>query len=661
MPGKKTIFLIAIMLSMVVLVYSNHFQNTFHFDDGHAVVDNPYIRELRNIPRFFKDAHTFTILPRNRMYRPVVSTTLAIDYWLGDGLDPFYFHLSTFCLYLLQLVLMYALFRRVCDLSRPDPRNRPVALLAAAWYGLHPAMAETVNYIVQRGDLYVALSAVAGVLAYAAAPAYRKYGLYLLPFLAGVLSKPPALIFPALLFVYIWLFENDAQPKKLGRALLDCGPALFMAGALTWLTIVMTPKEFNPGALSAYRFRITQPLVAWRFFRTFFIPDRLSADTGLTAVSGIWQDGAWLGFLFVIAAVAIALLCGRKPQWRPVAFGLWWFLLALLPTSVFPVYEVENDHRMFFPFIGLVLAVTWPVALLIYTQPIRRSFQVSLAFLCVCLLGILSLATVQRNLIWRTEESLWRDVTVKSPRSSRGMLNYAYTLMQKGDMQQALVYLDKARQASGSRHLVEATFGTVKGELNRSDEAEQHFRRAIQMNPAEQAPYQLYAKWLEKRDRLPEANEQAKLAARANPDDLNSFYLLLEIYAKQRSWADAAAVAGALLHRFPTDITAKCYLLMAAMETGERTDASLETAGNYLNMSLIHYRAGRFPDCIAAATEALKLRPRYPEAYNNMAAAYRGMEQWDQAVEAAKQALRIKPNFEKAQMNLARAEERSRK
>jgi hypothetical protein len=203
MPEKKTIVLVGTMLSVVLLVYLNHFQNTFHYDDRHTVVDNPYIRDLRNIPRFFTDARTFTILPRNRTYRPLVSTSLAIDYWLGDGLEPFWFQLSTFCWFLLQLALMYTLFRKICDLARPDPRNRLVALFAAAWYGLHPAIAETVNYIIQRGDVFSTLSVVAGVLAYAAVLRYRKYGLYLVPFAAGVLCKPPALMFPAILFVYI--------------------------------------------------------------------------------------------------------------------------------------------------------------------------------------------------------------------------------------------------------------------------------------------------------------------------------------------------------------------------------------------------------------------------------------------------------------------------
>ena len=32
--------------ALVVMAYANHFQNGFHFDDSHAIVDNPFVRDL---------------------------------------------------------------------------------------------------------------------------------------------------------------------------------------------------------------------------------------------------------------------------------------------------------------------------------------------------------------------------------------------------------------------------------------------------------------------------------------------------------------------------------------------------------------------------------------------------------------------------------------
>src|SRR5438270_12168141 len=87
------------LLALVLLAtYSNHFRNSFHFDDAHTIVNNAAIRELKNIPLFFKDARTFSSLPSNQSYRQLVSTLFAIVYKLGR-LNPFWFHLSIFALF----------------------------------------------------------------------------------------------------------------------------------------------------------------------------------------------------------------------------------------------------------------------------------------------------------------------------------------------------------------------------------------------------------------------------------------------------------------------------------------------------------------------------------------------------------------------------------
>src|ERR1700730_17968285 len=96
----------ALLLVAILAAYANHFHNGFHFDDQHAIVNNASIRDLRNIPLFFCDATTFSALPSNQSYRALVWTLRAIDYRLPDGLEPFWFHLSIFALFItLALVL----------------------------------------------------------------------------------------------------------------------------------------------------------------------------------------------------------------------------------------------------------------------------------------------------------------------------------------------------------------------------------------------------------------------------------------------------------------------------------------------------------------------------------------------------------------------------
>jgi hypothetical protein len=57
------------LLAAVLATYSNHFQNSFHFDDFHSITDNPSIRDLHNVLRFFSDARLSTVLPANQTYR----------------------------------------------------------------------------------------------------------------------------------------------------------------------------------------------------------------------------------------------------------------------------------------------------------------------------------------------------------------------------------------------------------------------------------------------------------------------------------------------------------------------------------------------------------------------------------------------------------------
>src|SRR5262249_44681929 len=64
-----------LLIALLVAAYANHFQNGFHFDDAHTIVNNAAIRELQNIPLFFRDGTTFSSLPSNQSYRPLVSTT----------------------------------------------------------------------------------------------------------------------------------------------------------------------------------------------------------------------------------------------------------------------------------------------------------------------------------------------------------------------------------------------------------------------------------------------------------------------------------------------------------------------------------------------------------------------------------------------------------
>ena len=301
---KPAIFGGALLSLLLLAAYSNHFENSFHFDDAHTVVNNAAIQSLRNIPRFFTDATTFSSLPSNQSYRPLVSTLFAIDYAIGH-LKPFWFHLSIFTLFLVLVLLIAFVVYQLID-------NLWIAFGSAALYGLHPTNADTVNYIVASAEIISTLGIVASFALYTAFPHLRGYCIYILPAAIAVLAKPPAAIFPVLFAAYLVLFSGSSAKRRLSEAAV---PFLICAAALL-VVQAMTPKSWVAGARDAHNYLITQPYVTLLYFKTFFWPVGISADYDLNPFTTTDDPRFWAGFAFVVVLATMSILAARVNKTR---------------------------------------------------------------------------------------------------------------------------------------------------------------------------------------------------------------------------------------------------------------------------------------------------------------------------------------------------------
>lgn len=631
-----------LLMAVTLAVYANHFHNSFHFDDYHTISDNPHIRSPRNIPRFFTDSSTFSVLPTHQVYRPIVTTSLALDYRLGGGLNPAAFHVSTFFWFLVQLLVLYVLYKRLFAGSEW------AAVLATAVYGLHPVCAETVNYVIQRGDLYSTLGVAASLALYIRKPSWRRFGLYLIPYVLACLSKPPALVYPLLLFLYVRLYEEpDAR-----RALKATLPSLAATAALALLLGRMTAATFNSGGGPRVAYWITQTWVTGKYFLTFFWPAGLSADYDIALFTGFPPKAA-AGFLFIAALLAVIILTARRPATRTIGYGLAWFLITLLPTALTPLAEAANDHRMYFAFVGLVPAVLEAGRLLVARMgaPLRRA---AIAAVCLALVASAA-ATWRRNEVWRSEESLWLDVTRKSPHNGRGWMNYGLTRMSKGDYRGALDCSARAQIYTPAYYLLEINTAIAHGALRHNAQAEGHFRRALLLGPNKSAPHCYYGRWLLGAGRHTEAVAQLEKAYSINPSDLTCLHVLMQAYFEQQNWSALRPLAARALELDASDATARGYLAKLAsleQELNSQSAAPQTPEGN-LDLSLRYYRAGRFEECVAAARQALHLRKNYSAAYNNIAACNNALGKWDEGIAAAREAVRLEPASQLARNNLA--------
>jgi len=143
--------------------------------------------------------------------RPLVSVSIAIDYWMAGSLDPFYFHLSTFIWFVFTAIILFFVYKKILNQAVQNEWTSYCALLLAAWFALHTANAETINYIISRSDVLSTFFILASFAIFILAPQKRKYFFYIIPAVLGVFTKETVLALVIILFFYINLFEKIFQ------------------------------------------------------------------------------------------------------------------------------------------------------------------------------------------------------------------------------------------------------------------------------------------------------------------------------------------------------------------------------------------------------------------------------------------------------------------
>jgi tetratricopeptide (TPR) repeat protein len=653
-PGLSPAFLLAAAggVALLFAAYANSFGNAFHFDDSHVVVDNLYIRNLANAGRFFTDARTFSALPQNQTYRPLVTLSLAVDYAVGHGLSPRAFHVDQLLLLTLLGFAVFFFYSNVMERAFPGPVNRYLALFSATLFCVHTVNTETMNLMHARSEILSALGVVAGFLVYLGVPRLGRMQVHLVPMVAGALAKTPAVLLAPLLFVWELLVPTQEQPPahpfraRLKAALSATAPAFVVGAFVFWFVErAMAPPTQDYGGGNRIAYAQTQIWVWLHYLRLFVLPVGLSADTDLTLVSA-WYDTRVVAGACALGALSwVALRCAKAPRAWPVTFGLAWFAIGLLPaSSVIPLAEPMNEHRVFLPYIGLILAAVWGARLLL-AERIRRAGSV--AALCVAVLVSLALGTYVRNRAWLTTEGLWADVTAKSPGNGRGWMNYGTALMARGEYTKARDCYERAALLTPNYWTLETNRGIVEDALGNPAAAEPHFKRAIELGPRQPDTHYFFARWLARTGRGREATEHLETALRLSPGAAPPRNLLMDLRAAIGDAPGAARLGREALEADPSNIRARAYL-----EGGFPSEFGADAAARRRSGIMLGQQ-GDFVASALAYRAALLLDPADADALNNLGWTMGKLGYFAEAVAPLEKALALRPDFTLARNNLA--------
>jgi tetratricopeptide (TPR) repeat protein len=641
-------FILLLLFVLAAAAYLNTFSVPFQFDDKDNIIDNPFIKQLDN----FLNPSTF-------LYgsRVVGFLTFGLNYRFG-GLSVFGYHLVNLLIHLINGGLVYLLVCLLFQTPRlatgsapapPTPTTSPtaspisswIALTTAALFLVHPVQTEAVTYIIQRLASLAALFYLLTVVCYlhwrispAGKQRYLWYGAALITTVLAMKTKENTFTLPfMLLLVELVFFGLPSRRGWLG----------LLPFFLTLPIIPLArPGDIGEGGeaglasataeISRLDYLITQFRVIVTYLRLLVLPIQQNLDYDYPVYHSLFQLPVLVSFLGLLGLGGTALwLLLRKPASSPAmrpfiqlaAFGVLWFFLTLsVESSIIPIRDVMNEHRLYLPGIGLFLAAS---ALLFGAAQGRRMWVTTAVGLVVVVLAI---ATYERNTIWESATSLWQDVVRKSPNKARGYNSLGIAYKEQGNWKAALTNYETALALDPTNLRTHFNLGNAYHALGRNHESITEYQAAITLAPDYAEAHNNLGIVFEEQGELEQAVREYQTAITLKP------YL-----------ADAHNNLGIAYQKLGRPENA-----VREYQTAVRLDPGFAEA--YHNLGIMYKNAGRLEEAAQYYARAVALTPDDADLHYHLGGIDRDLGRLDEAGRHYQAAIRLKPDFSDAYTNL---------
>ena len=607
-----------------VIIYSNSFGCSFHFDDTHSIVDNRAIRDLGNLTAIWNFL--------NRRF--IAYLTFALNYHF-HGLDVFGYHAVNLAVHIAASWLVWWL--TILLLSTPSMRNRDiaghkhiVALGCALVFLAHPIQTQGVTYIVQRlaslATMFY-LSAVACYIKARLVAGNRRivwFALSVLSAFLGIFTKENVATLPlALILCEMYFFSGDDRPIQ--SLMKRPGFWLSLVPFVVLVLLMLHLLSFNVhgifGAVPSQRYQepqltsltyfATQFRVIIAYIRLLFLPYGQNIDHDFPSSQSFLEAPVITSMVFLAAVLAFAVFIRSKN--RTVSFGMLWFFLTIsVESSIKPLHNVMFEHRLYLPMFGFALII----ATLFHDVLWKRRRRTAIV-LFIGLIGLYSTLTFRRNRVYASEFTLWSDAVSKSPNKARSLFSLASVMSRTG----------------------------------RQDDAAQLYRRALDIYPKYSEAYLNLGNDLIIRGDNNGAIRLFHKAIEIRPDYIEARSNLAVALTRSKKFNEAAAEYERILKKSPDLFEANKNLgiIFGALGGTPKALEYLEKAYNLrpndtdtrylLGEALI--KMGRHDEAIVHLREAVRMQPDNARAHHYLGVCYTVKGNKEEAQKHLKEADRL--------------------
>jgi tetratricopeptide (TPR) repeat protein len=610
--GWSDAVLVALLLLVTFACYGNILANSFAYDDGQQILQNPYVKNWHYLPQIFGTTVWSFVgqAGATNYYRPLMTFSFLL-LWQIFGALPFGFHLFSLLMQSAVVVAMFFASRRLF-------RDVRIAWLAALLFAVHPIHTEAVAWIAALPDLeagFLLLLAL-WLLTDPAGTNWKTQVCVTLCFCLALLCKEPALMFAPLAVVFEHLVAANRKNTTALQKILNYLPLGAAAIAYLLLRIAL----FGKLAPVLQHPKITWPQSIYSAFALVLDYTRLLLwPSGLSAfhvfhVSTSLADAQVVGgiLICVLCLVAIFVLLNSVPA---AAFAVLWIGVTLAPVlnARWMAANVQTERYLYLPSIGFCWLAAWCAIRLwdALPQGAARAVRLVLATALGALLVAGGGATVRRNLDWRNDFVLYNKTLQTTPDAHVIRSNLAGIYFEQGDLARAGKEWEQAlagkpdnvntMNALGILYTKQGRFAEAKVMLDRAIAAKPlwgdphyatglllekqddqtaalaEFETAIRLAPLNPVAHYWYGDALLKANRVAEAEGQFEQTLALGPDaPLGALTALTSIYLNSGRIAQAEPILRRLVSQYPYDGTAHFQLAHVLENRGQQAEALQE-------------------------------------------------------------------------------------
>jgi tetratricopeptide (TPR) repeat protein len=452
---------IFLLFILIITIYSNTFNASWHLDDYANIVNNKYIQLTEPSPSaLFRSFQPYQNNLELRLSRPISYLSLALNWYIGQK-QVIGYHIVNISIHVLASGFLYLFLLSVLKTPRLVGRfqgdENNIALLASVLWAIHPIQTQAITYIVQRMASLSAMFFVLGMFCYIhgrfqTEKRWSRWAFFsgaLICMLLAVGSKENTITFPLSIgLIEIILFQNFSSAENRKTCI-----RIVIAATIVTLTLTL-PLLFTmlPDPLASYQSRygqrsfslverlLTESRIVMNYLVQIFYPllSRFSIEHPITiSTSLVAPITTLLSLLSITGFLVFGLL--RIHRFPALSLAILFYFLNQVVESTFIPLELVFEHRNYLPSLFLFLPVA--IGMVKGLRYLHRENKRVMFFLCSSVLTLLlivtGMTTFTRNGIWRSEKTLWEDAIEKAPLSARPWASLALYYSRAG-------YYDKA-------------------------------------------------------------------------------------------------------------------------------------------------------------------------------------------------------------------------